>query len=138
MPLHLVVFFFQAEDGIRDYKVTGVQTCALPIFIVAAVFAVLFGIGALLAPVLQTQAKELQQRIPQAIDRVDRELAAWHVNIGPLRLLFSNQFEKALPYLFPFFSTTVSAITGLILVIFLTIFFAADPFIYQRGVLHLM
>src|ERR1022692_4231838 len=26
-----VKFFFQAEDGIRDYKVTGVQTCALPI-----------------------------------------------------------------------------------------------------------
>ena len=24
-------FFFQAEDGIRDYDVTGVQTCALPI-----------------------------------------------------------------------------------------------------------
>src|SRR5256885_12309433 len=24
-------FVFQAEDGIRDYKVTGVQTCALPI-----------------------------------------------------------------------------------------------------------
>src|SRR5207249_7980121 len=28
-PLHL--FFFQAEDGIRDRNVTGVQTCALPI-----------------------------------------------------------------------------------------------------------
>src|SRR3712207_3544743 len=27
------VFFFQAEDGIRDIGVTGVQTCALPIFI---------------------------------------------------------------------------------------------------------
>src|SRR5438034_2582540 len=26
-------FFFQAEDGIRDHCVTGVQTCALPIFI---------------------------------------------------------------------------------------------------------
>src|SRR5215467_16350989 len=26
-----VVFFFQADDGIRDSKVTGVQTCALPI-----------------------------------------------------------------------------------------------------------
>src|SRR5258706_7212899 len=26
-----VVFFFQAEDGIRDWSVTGVQTCALPI-----------------------------------------------------------------------------------------------------------
>src|SRR5256884_2944245 len=27
----LVIFFFQAEDGIRDVAVTGVQTCALPI-----------------------------------------------------------------------------------------------------------
>src|SRR5256886_3196029 len=26
------IFFFQAEDGIRDLTVTGVQTCALPIF----------------------------------------------------------------------------------------------------------
>src|SRR5688500_19908122 len=32
-----VFFFFQAEDGIRDYKVTGVQTCALPILHVAGV-----------------------------------------------------------------------------------------------------
>src|SRR5688500_20395846 len=28
----MVCCFLQAEDGIRDYKVTGVQTCALPIF----------------------------------------------------------------------------------------------------------
>src|SRR5262249_60059580 len=27
-----LTFFFQAEDGIRDWSVTGVQTCALPIF----------------------------------------------------------------------------------------------------------
>src|SRR5438093_2972726 len=27
-----VFFFFQAEDGIRDWSVTGVQTCALPIW----------------------------------------------------------------------------------------------------------
>src|SRR6266446_3936511 len=33
----LFFFFFQAEDGIRDYKVTGVQTCALPIFIVVTI-----------------------------------------------------------------------------------------------------
>src|SRR2546430_3869445 len=28
----LLFFFFQAEDGIRDLTVTGVQTCALPIY----------------------------------------------------------------------------------------------------------
>src|SRR5438046_7604274 len=27
----IICFFFQAEDGIRDWSVTGVQTCALPI-----------------------------------------------------------------------------------------------------------
>src|SRR5699024_11765266 len=31
MPTLTVSFFFQAEDGIRDRNVTGVQTCALPI-----------------------------------------------------------------------------------------------------------
>src|SRR5690606_36027233 len=31
--LSCLVFFFQAEDGIRDFHVTGVQTCALPILI---------------------------------------------------------------------------------------------------------
>src|SRR2546426_3906229 len=34
----LFFFFFQAEDGIRDYKVTGVQTCALPIFVGLVIF----------------------------------------------------------------------------------------------------
>src|SRR6266581_2530409 len=28
----MLLFFFQAEDGIRDGRVTGVQTCALPIY----------------------------------------------------------------------------------------------------------
>src|SRR2546421_9268868 len=33
---HHLFFFFQAEDGIRDLIVTGVQTCALPISITAS------------------------------------------------------------------------------------------------------
>src|SRR5574340_1845383 len=32
-PIPPSLFFFQAEDGIRDLLVTGVQTCALPIFL---------------------------------------------------------------------------------------------------------
>src|SRR5256886_11081359 len=33
MLIRALFFFFQAEDGIRDLTVTGVQTCALPIYI---------------------------------------------------------------------------------------------------------
>src|SRR3712207_9542906 len=42
-----VVFFFQAEDGIRDIGVTGVQTCALPIFTM-----VFLGMFAVITPAL--------------------------------------------------------------------------------------
>src|SRR5258706_5864592 len=31
VEVRVVLFFYQAEDGIRDWSVTGVQTCALPI-----------------------------------------------------------------------------------------------------------
>src|SRR5438034_5545167 len=34
MFCYFFYFFFQAEDGIRDHCVTGVQTCALPIYVV--------------------------------------------------------------------------------------------------------
>src|SRR5205085_6185144 len=34
-------FFFQAEDGIRDLTVTGVQTCALPIFAFVGPFSLI-------------------------------------------------------------------------------------------------
>src|SRR5690606_39960213 len=35
-------FFFQAEDGIRDFHVTGVQTCALPIFALVIAVAIIW------------------------------------------------------------------------------------------------
>src|SRR5690606_8203670 len=40
--LIVLFFFFQAEDGIRDFHVTGVQTCALPILIWAVI--IIFGV----------------------------------------------------------------------------------------------
>src|SRR5262249_56699947 len=40
-----VFFVFQAEDGIRDWSVTGVQTCALPILILGSIRLVLGVVG---------------------------------------------------------------------------------------------
>src|SRR5256884_256440 len=54
-------FFFQAEDGIRDVAVTGVQTCALPIsFLMASAH----GAGLMVVPVLlRSNTVEAQSRI---------------------------------------------------------------------------
>src|SRR5699024_11580896 len=40
-----ISFFFQAEDGIRDRNVTGVQTCALPILMVSGFDIIFFWIA---------------------------------------------------------------------------------------------
>src|SRR6478735_8468381 len=66
-------FFFQAEDGIREYKVTGVQTCALPICQVGQVAA---GCDQLAELVLGEQGVRLALRVlecasPLALERVD-------------------------------------------------------------------
>ena len=60
------VFFFQAEDGIRDYKVTGVQTCALPISMPDS-HPFILHIGAFMKPILsQGTAEQVAKFIPLA------------------------------------------------------------------------
>src|SRR5437588_13026150 len=62
----IVFFFFQAEDGIRDHCVTGVQTCALPIFVAKA----RAGVGAVAAiPISDTVKDVEQERITKTVAR---------------------------------------------------------------------
>src|SRR5688500_20147813 len=65
-------FFFQAEDGIRDYKVTGVQTCALPIYRVMV----------LSYDQLTADAETTLQRLEAftGVTRIDRGVLAHRVN----------------------------------------------------------
>src|SRR2546430_8921778 len=53
-------FFFQAEDGIRDLTVTGVQTCALPISIVLSTVGVAAGINGPTQPAILAELPGLQ------------------------------------------------------------------------------
>src|SRR5437867_10697783 len=63
-------FFFQAEDGIRDRTVTGVQTCALPISIVLATLLLTK------RPILRAEAQDrpLSQQERREHDRRGEEL----------------------------------------------------------------
>src|SRR2546429_2509831 len=79
---HLIFFFFfQAEDGIRDVAVTGVQTCALPIF-TGIVNSLSAGTGArfsLLPPENATgNWVKVVQRVPVKILLDSREIGNPH------------------------------------------------------------
>src|SRR5256712_5363571 len=75
LSLHFF-FFFQAEDGIRDLIVTGVQTCALPIYLCLA------------APVVALRHERLPFCHPQlllATADVMTHGRFRHCNLGPFR-----------------------------------------------------
>src|SRR5690625_414736 len=87
LRLELSVFFFQAEDGIRDGHVTGVQTCALPISaegrerlqeIIAAIGAMMLGeTDADMRDALQTIVQglgQITQAAPAGEDRTSRSV----------------------------------------------------------------
>src|SRR2546429_1927743 len=60
-------FFFQAEDGIRDVAVTGVQTCALPICFLQAGATLAAGLA--IPPMLRASAEHsLPNPIPGGLD----------------------------------------------------------------------
>src|SRR5258708_39125886 len=61
----MVGFFFQAEDGIRDDLVTGVQTCALPIYGVS-----MFGTGQ--APIRTAQDLQIISGLPPLVREEDQ------------------------------------------------------------------
>src|SRR5690606_40431867 len=81
----LVLFFFQAEDGIRDFHVTGVQTCALPISAQAmgVTSKVLEELGIVDETIpeplggahrdLEAMASKLQERLIDQVDRLSKE-----------------------------------------------------------------
>src|SRR5207302_8323904 len=66
--LHFYVyfFFFQAEDGIRDFHETGVQTCALPILLSPTTHAVPI-------PGLEIMANDVRCTHGATVGRVDRD-----------------------------------------------------------------
>src|SRR5205807_7169857 len=70
-------FFFQAEDGIRYYKVTGVQTCALPICGKSVLLKHLIGL-------MRPNAGEIWIEGQNIIDMSERQLASIRQKVGIL------------------------------------------------------
>src|SRR6266498_2169352 len=70
MCLYLFFFFFQAEDGIRDADVTGVQTCALPIS-TRRMMREVCGTASRIGAAMETQQLNVLYGIAQAISAAE-------------------------------------------------------------------
>jgi predicted PurR-regulated permease PerM len=54
-----------------------------------------------------------------------------------LRARLGGQMSRVGNYLFPFLSSTLEVVSGLFIIIFLSVYIAADPAMYRRGIIHL-
>src|SRR5947209_10580891 len=84
-------FFFQAEDGIRDIGVTGVQTCALPIlasgqgFSITALMGVLMVVGIAVSNGILL-IDDANRRFNQGADKVEAVIAAARTRFIPIAM----------------------------------------------------
>src|SRR2546426_3363020 len=85
-----VFFFFQAEDGIRDYKVTGVQTCALPIYDAARARLARFDPRAALVPYPDARGaleRARARRLRTGVLRSEERRVGKSVDLGGRRII---------------------------------------------------
>src|SRR5690606_15519651 len=82
LVMSVVFFFFQAEDGIRDFHVTGVQTCALPILGLATVL-----VGRLQLPPHRTGREERGKLGHDIVEGF-----SWAMRHGAVRTLVATIF----------------------------------------------
>src|SRR5690606_40801987 len=85
-------FFFQAEDGIRDFHVTGVQTCALPIWLFRPVSKMLVSSSSYIEEKIGSKHETISnERFEQAIEQTVGHIATpEEVNIFKGILRFGN------------------------------------------------
>jgi predicted PurR-regulated permease PerM len=205
-PLMLTVFLgvlfgLAVEGGVDRLQRFRIPRGVAAALIVLAFFALLFGLGAWMAPTLREQARELRTRLPQAIDKVEEWFNARREGMfglilggtevagttqtqtppaqrpagdtgaartdtgaavppaqagapgaapadtsvadaatqqdGALRDRLGRQVSSVARYLFPFLSSTVAVFGGILLIVFLAIYIAAEPDVYHGGLMHL-
>src|SRR5256886_10124468 len=82
----MMVFFLQAEDGIRDLTVTGVQTCALPISsTTASGWSARNRMRSSTPPRNCLSISDARARAAELRDLLNRALIAYHVEDAPVR-----------------------------------------------------
>ena len=159
-----VLFGLAVSSGVDRLTRFRIPRGAAAGLIVLTFIGALVGFGALVAPTLREQGAELQKKIPESVDRLERWLAQKQggplgmviggnsaggaANPGPtlpgsepsaesssLRARLGAQFGSATRYLFPFLHSTIAALAGVLLIIFFAIYIAADPDLYHRGLI---
>ncbi len=151
-----VLFGVALSGGVTWLQRRGVPRAVGALLILLAFLGVLAGLAWIAAPRIIEQAQQLQQQLPEALDRIERWVRAQQGGMAQLlrgdgadpagrdgkpadiRQTVAQQVAKVGANFFAIFSTTLGALGGLLVVTFVAVYIAVDPRTYRRGIMHLV
>lgn len=118
--------------------------------VLLALIGTVAGIFALIGPSIRDQSRELTRELPKAMRSIEAA-----VNRTPMKALVSQpaapqqqqdgltdrvarELRGATQFLFPIVSSFLGAVGGIVIVLFIAMYIAAEPELYREGILHLV
>ena len=119
--------------------------------VLLAFIGTIAGVFALIGPSIREQSRELSRELPKAMEEIEAA-----VNRTPVKNLVNEpaqpqqkkppglsdrvakELRNATRFLFPVVSSFLGAVAGVVIVLFLAMYIAAEPGLYRKGILHLV
>lgn len=122
-------------DWLQRHKVPrGVGALAL----VVLFYGFFVGLGAIAAPRIGGQVQELQQQLPDALERIENWVRERSGGSTDLKRTLARQVSGITNNFFAIFSSTLSLLGGILLITFIAVYIAVEPTTYRRGLMHLV
>lgn len=160
----------KAVDFLEKHKVRRGIGAPVTMLVFLGLFV---AIGAMIAPSVQRQARDIASELPKAIDQVEKSLGASQASKalglgqeapqkqqpqqqpqqgqqqqppqqqqqeqrGGFSQQLAKEFRNATRFLFPIISSIFGAVGGLIIILFIAMYVAAQPDVYRKGLVHLV
>jgi predicted PurR-regulated permease PerM len=132
----LIAVYFHGVADMITAKTKMNRRLALTISI-AGTIVLLIGITWFVGSKIQRQVAELSNTLPQTIKLARNKISKTPVGQKIIEYTSGNNSQKLLDTATTFFSTSFGALGDLYIILFLGIFFTADPSIYENGILFL-
>jgi len=146
-----VMFGLAVASGATALTRFRIPRAAGAVVIVVSAVLLLAGMGASTLPTIRAQYTELKTKVPEAVDRFDtfmqghgivliqpkRDSTGTVIGNEPLRETLERQLGGVTQYVFPFLSSTLAVVGGLLVIVFMALYIGAEPETYRRGVMML-
>ncbi|SHF73615.1 Predicted PurR-regulated permease PerM [Salegentibacter echinorum] len=134
----LIACYFRGLSELIQKKLDWNSTVSLAISVIGS-FLIIGGIFFLIGATVSSQAEQMQESIPELLDKAEQKLHASAVGqeiIQQVRnIKTSDEFST---FISDFFETTLGGITNIYIVILIGIFFTVAPTIYVDGIIQLV